>query len=165
VTTTTSSSRPATTSPSRREVIAAAALAVLARPASAAAQRSDIAVLLKLAAREEAAAAAYGRAAGELLPRIYNDESDHAAALRTHLDALGRRPAPRGLDAPARRLAEAPDRAGAAIALEESLVRDYAAALVDLADPSVLQTAATILASHAQHLARLRALAGRDPFG
>ncbi len=51
---------------------------------------------------------------------------------------------------------KATDRVGAAIALEESLVREYSAALVDLADPSVLQTAATILASHAQHLARLR---------
>ena len=40
-------------------------------------------------------------------------------------------------------------------------MREYSAALVDLADPGVLQTAATILASHAQHLARLRA-AGRD---
>jgi Ferritin-like domain len=147
----------ATPRSSRRQAIAAAALALLARPASASAQRSDIAVLIKLVAREEAAAEAYGTATGELLPRIYNDELDHAAALRTHLDALGRRPAPRGLDAPARRVVEAPDRVGPAIALEESLVRDYSAALVDLADPSVLQTAATILASHAQHLARLRA--------
>jgi rubrerythrin len=147
---------------SRREaIVGAAALALLARPASAAAQRSDIAVLIKLVAREEAAAEAYGGAAGELLPRIYNDERDHAAALRTQLDALGRRPAPRGLDAPARRLADASgdERVAAAVALEETLVRDYSAALVDLADPSVLQTAATILASHAQHLARLRRIA------
>jgi Ferritin-like domain len=138
----------------RRELIAAGGVALLAWPAVASAQRSDIAVLIKLLAREEAAAEAYST--GELLPRIYNDELDHAAALRTHLDALGRRPAPRGLDAPARRVAEATDRVVAAIALEESLVREYSAALVDLADPSVLQTAATILASHAQHLARLR---------
>lgn len=140
----------------RRELVAAGGAALLARPAVASAQRSDIAVLIKLVAREEAAAEAYGTATGELLPRIYNDELDHAAALRTHLDALGRRPAPRGLDAPARRVAEATDRVTAAIALEESLVREYSAALVDLADPGVLQTAATILASHAQHLARLR---------
>jgi Ferritin-like domain len=155
--TTPSSGGPATSS--RREVVAAAAVALLARPASAAAQRSDIAVLIKLVAREEAAAEAYGGAAGQLLPRIYNDELDHAAALRTHLDALGRRPAPRGLDAPARRLVRADDdqRSAAAIALEASLVRDYAVALEDIADPSVLQTAATILASHAQHLARMRA--------
>jgi Ferritin-like domain len=146
----------------RRGALAAAALAALAVPATARAQRSDIAVLIKLVAREEAAAEAYGAATGELLPRIYNDELDHAAALRTHLDALGRRPAPRGLDAPARRVAEAGDRVGPAIALEETLVRDYSAALADLDDPSVLQTAATILASHAQHLARLRAVGQED---
>ena len=142
----------------RRDVIGAAALAALAAPASARAQRSDIAVLIKLVAREEAAAKAYGTGAGELLPRLYGDERDHAAALRTHLDALGRRPAPRGLDAPARRVVEAAgdERLDAAIDLETSLVEEYAAALADIADPSVLQTAATILASHAQHLARMR---------
>lgn len=143
----------------RRDVIAAAALAALAAPTSARAQRSDIAVLIKLVTREDAAAKAYGSAAGELLPRLYGDERDHAAALRTHLDALGRRPAPRGLDAPARRVAEAADdqRLHAAVALEASLVEEYASALADIADPSVLQTAATILASHAQHLARMLA--------
>jgi hypothetical protein len=142
----------------RRELIAAGGLALLARPASASAQRSDIAVLLKLVAREEAAAEAYGAGKGVVVA-AYSDELAHAEALRTHLDALGRRPAPRGLDAPARRLMEAEGdaRLEAAIALEESLVRDYSEALVDLADPSVLQTAATILASHAQHLARQRA--------
>jgi hypothetical protein len=147
----------------RRGALAAAALAALAAPASARAQRSDIAVLIRLVGREEAAAKAYGTAAGELLPRLYSDELDHAAALRTHLDALGRRPAPRGLDAPARRVAEAAgaERLEAAAALETSLVAEYAAALPDIADPSVLQTAATILASHAQHRARMLALTRR----
>jgi hypothetical protein len=142
----------------RREVLAAAALAALAAPAAAAGQRSDIAVLIKLVAREEAAAEAYGSLSGRLLPRLYADERDHAAALRTHLDALGRRPAPRGLDAPARRVvaADAGDRLEAAIALEASLVDEYWTAIADIADPSVLQTVATILASHAQHLARMR---------
>jgi hypothetical protein len=145
----------------RREALAAAALAALAAPASARAQRSDIAVLIKLVAREEAAAEAYGSGAGELLPRLYGDERDHAAALRTHLDALGRRPAPRGLDAPARRVVAASDerRLDAAVALETSLVDEYAAAIADVADPAVLQTTATILASHAQHLARMLARA------
>ena len=143
----------------RRELIAAGGLALLARPASASAQRSDTAVLIKLVAREEAAAEAYGAGKGVVVENLYSDELAHAEALRTHLDALGRRPAPRGLDAPARRLMEAEGdaRLEAAIALEQSLVDDYAAALTDIADPGVLQTAATILASHAQHLARLRA--------
>jgi ferritin-like protein len=143
----------------RREALAAAALAALVAPAGARAQRSDIAVLIRLLVREEAAAEAYGSGAGVVGIRLYGDERDHAAALRTHLDALGRRPAPRGLDAPARKLVEAGDgeRLDAAIALESSLVDEYAEALVDIADPSVLQTAATILASHAQHLALMRA--------
>jgi hypothetical protein len=143
----------------RRELLAAAGLAVVAAPATARAQRSDTAVLLRLVAREEAAAKAYGAGAGVVVEGLYRDELAHAAALRTHLDALGRRPAPRGLDAPARRLVEAEgdDRLDAAVALETSLVGEYSAALTDLTDPNVLQTAATILASHAQHLARLRA--------
>ena len=142
----------------RRELIAAGGLALLARPASAFAQRSDTAVLIKLVAREEAAAEVSG-AGKSVVVATYSDDLAHAEALRTHLDALGRRPAPRGLDAPARRLMEAEGdaRLEAAIALEESLVDDYAAALIDIADPGVLQTVATILASHAQHLARLRA--------
>jgi Ferritin-like domain len=172
----TTSAVPATTSPAsattssasarplmrRRDAIAAAAVAVLAGPAAARAQRSDVAVLIRLLEREEAAAEVYGSGKGVVVA-TYQDESDHAAALRTHLDALGRRPAERGLDAPARRLAEASgdDRFAAAIALEASLVEDYGAALADIADPSVLQTVATILASHAQHLARMRAGAAR----
>jgi hypothetical protein len=146
----------------RREVLAGAAVALLARPAAALGQRSDEAVLLRLVAREEAALEAYET---ELVPGLRRDESEHAAALRTQLDALGRRPAPRGMDAPARRVAEAAgdERVEAAIALEESLVEAYSAALLDLEAPGVLQTAGTILASHAQHLARLRVLAGRDP--
>jgi hypothetical protein len=143
----------------RRELIAAGGLALLARPAIASAQRSDIAVLIKLVGREEAAAKVYGAGKGVVVERLYGDELDHAAALRTQLDALGRRPAPRGLDAPAQRLMEAEGdaRLPAAIALEQSLVDDYAAALPDIADPGVLQTVATILASHSQHLARMRA--------
>ena len=108
----------------RREALAAAALAGLVAPASARAQRSDIAVLIRLVAREEAAAEVYGAGKGVVVA-TYSDDLAHAAALRTHLDALGRRPAPRGLDAPARRLmdADGPDeRLDAAIALEQSLV-------------------------------------------
>jgi hypothetical protein len=142
----------------RRELIAAGGLALLARPAIASAQRSDMAVLIKLVAREEAAAEVYG-AGKAVVVAPYDDELAHSEALRTQLDALGRRPAPRGLDAPARRLieAEGDDRLAAAVALEASLVEEYSAALADIADAGVLQTAATILAGHAQHLARLRA--------
>jgi len=152
----------------RREILLAAAGAALARPSAAvAAADQDPEVLLRLVTREDAAALAYREAAPEPLPGVAAEEADHGKALRTHLDAVGRRaPAP-ALDAPARRLAEAPqdERLEAAIALEASLVEDYAAAVPALTEPGVLQTVATILASHAQHHARLRTLAGLDPFG
>lgn len=144
----------------RRDVVVGAAALALARPAVALAGRSDEAVLVRLVAREEAALGAYEAAGLDAA-----DEADHAAALRTHLDALGRRPAPKGLDAPAQRVADAPagERLDAAIALEASLVEAYSAALLDLEAAGVLQTAATILASHAQHLALLRERAGANP--
>jgi Ferritin-like domain len=152
----------------RRELLAAAAGAVLVRPAVATAAEDDPGLLLRLLAREDAAALAYRRTAPGPLPGLAAQEAEHAAALRTQLDAFGilEIPAPR-LDAPARRLVEAPraERLEAAIALEASLVDDYAAALLSLEAAGVLQTAASILASHAQHHARLRSLAGLDPFG
>ena len=153
---------------SRRSLVLAAAGAVLARPAVALAAEDDPGVLLRLVAREDAATLAYRRAAPEPLPGLAAQEADHAAALRTLLDGYGILEIPRPvLDAPARRLVDAPgaDRIAAAIALESSLVADYSAALLGLEAAGSLQTAASILASHAQHHARLRARAGLDPFG
>lgn len=146
----------------RREVIAGVAAIVLARPAVALGQRSDEAVLVRLVGREEAAVVAY---ASEPFAGLRADEEEHVAALRTHLDALGRRPAPKGLDPVARRVVESSGRGRleAAIGLETSLVEAYSAALLDLEATGVVQTAATILASHAQHLALLREQAGMDP--
>ena len=152
----------------RRDFLIAAAGAVFVRPAVAAAAEDDPDILLRLVAREDAAALAYRRTAPEPLPGVEAQEADHAAALRTQLDAYGILDVRRGpLDEPARRLVEAPDpdRLPAAIALEASLVADYSAALLSLEAAGVLQTAASILASHAQHQARLRSLAGLDPFG
>jgi hypothetical protein len=51
----------------------------------------------------------------------------------------------------------------AAIALEAALLAAYRDALVALAEPSILRTAATIAAAHAQHAALLRLAGGRDP--
>lgn len=152
----------------RREVIVAALAALVVRPAvSFAAADEDPEVLLRLVAREDAAALAYREAAPEPLPGVAAQEEDHGKALRTNLDALGRGAPPVELDATARRLAEAPEdrRVDAAIALEASLVEDYSAALAELTEPGILQSVATILASHAQHRARLRSRAGLDPFG
>jgi hypothetical protein len=152
----------------RRDLILAAAGAVLARPAVAeAAADRDPDLLLKLVAREDAAVLAYERATPEPLPGLAAQEADHGAALRTLLDAFGLKAPPPALDGPARRLVEAPEgeRLEAAIALEASLVADYAAAVLHLEVEGVLQSAASILASHAQHHARLRSRAGLDPFG
>jgi hypothetical protein len=55
-------------------------------------------------------------------------------------------------------------RLAAAIALEADLVRVYRDAVLELSQPGILQTAATILACHAQQHAVLARLAGRDPF-
>jgi hypothetical protein len=137
----------------RRELVALAAAAALTRPSPAAAAAPDDAeLLLQLIALEAAAAFAYGGAGAA------SDERDHAEALRTLLDALGRQ-APPGptsaeeLDGPARRLADAAPgaRARAAAALESSLIEVYQSALLELRDPSILRTAGTILASHSQH--------------
>jgi hypothetical protein len=154
--------------PRRRDLLLAAAGALLVRPAAAVADTdADPALLLELFAREDAAAVAYRRAAPEPLPGIAAQATDHVAALRTALDAFGRKPRPATLDPAARRLAEAGEtgKLDAAIALEASLVEAYSAALLELEEEGVLQTAASILASHAQHHARLRSLAGLDPFG
>jgi Ferritin-like domain len=151
----------------RREIVLAGAGALLVRPAHAVAADRDPELLLELVAREDAAALAYERAAPEPLPGIGAQERDHGAALRTMLDAFGRRAPEVELDGPARRLAEASGdgRLEAAIALEASLVEAYSAALVDFEEEGVLRSAASIMASHAQHHARLRSLAGLDPFG
>jgi hypothetical protein len=149
----------------RRELVAAAAAAVVARPSAAAAAAPDEAeLLLRLIALEEAAAFARGRGGAAA------DERDHAKALRTLLDALGRQ-APPGptsaeeLDGPARRLADAGprQRAAAAAALESSLISEYEAALLKLRETSILRTAGTILASHSQHRVRARIAAGMEP--
>jgi hypothetical protein len=157
----------------RRELVLAAAGAALARPAAAAAAlEGDPAILDRLIAREEAAAYAYGVAGLE--PTDFEaHEREHAQALRTHLAALGREgPEAPGtaaeLDRPARALGQAAGRPAvldAAIALEASLLDAYRAALRELAEPSIAQTAATILAGHAQHRTLLRLESGRDPVG
>jgi ferritin-like protein len=150
----------------RRAALAAAAAALLVRPARAPAADDDATVLIHLIGLEESAASAY-RSAG-IGPPVVTDEAAHAKALRTELQALGRVTAP--VTEPsgvARRLADARGRArlDAAIALEGSLMTAYRAALLELQEPSILQTAGTILASHAQHRALLLRRAGRDPLG
>jgi hypothetical protein len=148
-----------------------AAAAVLARPAPAAAAGSGEAeVLIRLVRLEDAAALAHRTAA--VAPRMAGHAAAHANALRTDLEALGRgAPArPVGvatLQGPARALAQAlpAGRLDAAIELEDSLVAACRRALLEIEEPDILQTAATILASHAQHHALLLRAAGLTPFG
>jgi hypothetical protein len=157
----------------RRELLLAGAAAVLARPSAALAAATlahDGDVIKPLIAREEAARFAYRGAVPPGAPDLGRTAADHAKALRTQLQALGRGTTPittEDLDPLARRLSEASTpgtRLDAAIALEGDLVATYRRAVVELTDPGILQTAATILAGHSQQHALLAQLAGRDPF-
>jgi len=157
----------------RRELLLAGAAALLARPAAAGAATlaHDGDVIEPLIAREEAAEFAYRGAVPRGAPDLAETARQHAAALRTELHALGRGTTPvsaDALDAAARRLADASGpgaRLAAAIALETDLVATYRQAVIELSEPGILRTAATILAGHAQQRALLARLAGRDPFG
>jgi hypothetical protein len=144
----------------RREVLLIAA-ALVARPSLAVADDRDGDVVKGLIAREEGATYAYRGLRFPGVPDIAAHDADHARALRTQMQALGRGTAPisaADLDPAARRLAEASTRAAqltAAIALEDDLVATYRRAVLDIVEPGILQTVATILASHAQHRALL----------
>jgi hypothetical protein len=156
----------------RRELLLAGAAALLARPAvaGAATLAHDGDVIKPLIAREEAAEFAYRGAVPKGAPALGEHARDHAAALRTELSALGRGTTPislRDLDAPSRRLAAAgtpAEQLDAAIALEADLVAAYRRAVVELSEPGILKTAATILAGHSQQHALLLRISGRDPF-
>jgi hypothetical protein len=158
----------------RRELLLAGAGVLLARPAAALAaatldESGD--VIKPLIAREEGAEFAYRGAIPRGAPDLADHAKQHAAALRTELQALGRGTTPvtlDELDPLARRLADASTagaRLDAAVALEADLVATYRAAVIRLTEPGILQTAATILAGHAQQHALLARLAGKDPFG
>ena len=146
----------------RRELLAAAAVAVVARPAAAVAAADATAdILVRLIALEEAAALALPRRGG--LPRCPaspSQEADHAKALRTDLEALGGR-APSARRPTSRRSPGSTARSRS----RRGWSPPTGQALVDLEELGLLQTVATILASHAQHHALLLRAAGRDPFG
>jgi hypothetical protein len=156
----------------RRELLIAGAAAALARPAAAVAAtlQHDGDVIKPLIAREEAARFAYRGAVPRGAPDLARTAADHAKALRTQLQALGRGTTPitaTDLDPIARRFSEASTpaaRLDAAIALEADLVATYREAVIALSEPGILQTTATILAGHSQQHALLARLAGRDPF-
>jgi hypothetical protein len=157
----------------RRDLLLAGAGALLARPATALAaatldRNGDI--IKPLIGREEGAEFAYRGSLPRGAPPLGRTAHDHAAALRTLFQALGRGTPPitaDQIDPLARRVEEAStdrQQLAAAIALEADLVRVYRDAVLGLTEPGILQTAATILACHAQQHAVLARLAGHDPF-
>jgi glycine cleavage system pyridoxal-binding protein P len=156
----------------RRELLLAGAAAARARPAAAVAPtlQHDGDVIKPLIAREEAARFAYRGAVPRGAPDLAQTAADHAKALRTQLQALGRGTTPitaDDLDPLTRRFSEAStpgERLNAAIALEADLVATYRKAVIALTAAGILQTTATILAGHSQQHALLARLAGRDPF-
>jgi hypothetical protein len=153
----------------RRELLVAAAAAVLARPAAAAAAGTGEAeVLIELARLEGEAALAHRRAA--IAPLMAAHAAAHANALGTEIAALGRRAPAQpddvgALQGPARALAQArpAGQVDAAIELEQSLAAACRRALGEIDAPGILQTVATILASHAQHRVLLLRAAGLGP--
>ena len=150
---------------SRRAALRAAGVALaagaLARPSLAAAATDEGGLLLGLWRREMGAALAYDRIAHleSLYVTLRGHEADHAAAIATELAAVGLG-TPRApmwaseLDVTAERLAhsDAETAPAAAVALEEELVALYRNAVPALPDAKIAMTAATILASHSQHL-------------
>ena len=156
----------------RRELLLAAAGTLVVPAAASAATPTEGDVLLDLMHREQSAKLAYGAASKTLgsqapqeLVTIRQHESDHADALSTELAAVGLgRPLRPPLSGTAQELAEASDRRAvldAAVKLEDELVDAYRSSLVLLPDAKIAMTAATILASHAQHGFILGLAAGR----
>jgi hypothetical protein len=147
----------------RRAFLAAAGAGALALgPGAAAASALDRkkgidepGALTALLTAELHAAFAYDHAGDR---RLGAQEDQHARALASLLDALGR-PIPLAPSSPAQLQPSAAAllRAGgardAAIALERALIAGCATQIAKLGDPGMVRTVATIMASHAQHLA------------
>jgi hypothetical protein len=160
---------------SRREALAAGlagAVALGSVPAAAAAEPDPGAALTALVRAEQDAAFVYlGAGLGALGGRLAGQEQEHAKALATQLEALGLpEPVPAHgyptLGEEALAVLEADGDAArweAAIAFERALIGGCADRLSQLDEPGILRTVATVMASHAQHLALLERAAGRDP--
>ena len=160
---------------SRREALAAglagAAALVLAPAASAAEPDHGVALTALVRAEQDAAFAYRNAALGALGGPLAAQEEEHAKALVTQLEALGL-PGPEAaagredLGEEALAVVEAGGGAArweAAIAFERALIRGCADRLAQLDEPGILRTVATVMASHAQHLALLERAAGHDP--
>jgi Ferritin-like domain len=150
----------------RRAVLAGAGGLVLARPAASALAADTVAAALaKLLVLEQQAALGY-RLGGGSLARIGAQEHEHALAVAALLGGLAR-PQPAAptsrseLRGAAARVASGG--AEAAIVLERGMLDEYAKAIRVLKEPEMRRTAATIMASHGQHLSVVYESSGRDP--
>lgn len=147
-------------------LLGAAAAAVSLRAAPALAASDEGGLLLGLWRREKGLSLAYGLQAHThpaLLGTAGQHAYDHAAAIATELAAVGlgtpKAPeTPDDLEIAAQRLATSrpADVLANAVLVEEAMVDVYKGALLALPDAKIAMTAATILASHAQHLFILR---------
>jgi hypothetical protein len=153
----------------RRAFIAAAgagALALAVPPAAAALDRKKGAdepgALSALITAELHAAYAYERAGR---PDLARHEDEHAKALASLLDALGR-PIPAAPSSPEQLGPAATAAAGggrrAALELEQALIDGCRRRIADVGDPNMVRTVATIMAGHAQHLVVLRGAADNE---
>ena len=146
----------------RQLLVGGAAAALTLRAAPALADSDEGGLLLGLWRREKGLAIAYGQqvhAQPELLGPARRHANEHAAAIATALAAVGlgtpKPPwTPNDLDVAAQRLATSrpADVLANAVLVEEDMVDVYKTALPGLPDSKIAMTAATILASHAQHL-------------
>ncbi|MDA0180258.1 ferritin-like domain-containing protein [Solirubrobacter phytolaccae] len=147
----------------RRQLLAggAAAALTLTAAAPARAESDEGGLLLGLWRREMGLALAYGQQVHtnpELFGPARRHAGDHAAAIATELAAVGlgtpKPPwTPDDLDVGAHRLATSrpADALANAALVEQDMVDVYKGALLALPDAKIAMTAATILASHAQH--------------
>lgn len=105
-----------------------------------------------------------GAAAARVFARFARQELEHAAAWRTALEALGGT-APAPARSARSQLAEATSEAEVvrlAIDFESAGVAAYLGAQSRLRDPTLLRTAASVMACEGQHLTVLRALIERE---
>lgn len=150
----------------RRAMLAGAGGALLARPSRALGADAVAASLLRLLVLEQQAALGYRLAGGELA-RIGEQEHEHALAVAALLGGLARpQPSPPAeraqLEGRAARVAGGGG-VDAAIVLERELLDAYAEGIRVYKEPEMRRTAATIMASHGQHLSVLYESSGRDP--
>jgi hypothetical protein len=131
----------------------------------------DASLLEHLVALEQRSVLAYTAAADDgrlgafepVARLLAEQEQEHAEGLGRALRRLGGAP-PRADDSPpAAASSGLRALAGLAVELETTLVAAYQDALARLDSPELISTAASVVASHAQHLVVLRQALGLDP--